>query len=103
MVVLKRAVLVCGMAAVVGVPGAHADLGTDIARSCMSDWFLPRAVCVCVAEQAVARFSEAQLSWLALPAGDPARAAALAKELSMSEAQAVTGFMVSAPQQCGAP
>lgn len=79
---------------------AQAAIGTDIVRTCQSDWFLSREVCTCVAEMAVERFSEVQLLWLALPAGDPATAAVLAHEMSYSEAQAVTNFIRSAPHQC---
>ncbi|MEX0628466.1 MAG: hypothetical protein WEB63_00200 [Cucumibacter sp.] len=83
--------------------GARADIGTEIARSCVAEWFLPQEVCSCVAEQALGRFNEVQLNWLALPAGFPAEAASLAKAMTMSQALAISNFMVSVPHQCGAP
>lgn len=90
------------LAACLGAGGARADAGRDIARTCEAEWFLPRSICACVAAQAVARFSEVQLQWLALGAGYPAEAAALAKAMSAAQAQAVTRFMVEAPHQCEA-
>ncbi len=90
------------LAGCVGAGGARADVGRDIARTCEAEWFLPRPVCVCVAGQAVGRFNEVQLQWLALGAGHPAEAAALAKAMSVAEAQAVTRFIVDASHQCEA-
>lgn len=92
-----------GACLVLGVSApVRADIGDDIARSCVAEWFLPREVCTCVAEAAVQRFNEVQLRWLALPAGYPNEAAAIAKEMSMSQAQAVGNFIVNQPHQCEA-
>jgi hypothetical protein len=91
------------LAAALGAPGARADAGRDIVRTCQAEWYLPRAVCSCVAEQAVGQFNDVQLQWLALGAGHPAEAAALSKAMSVAEGQAVTRFMVDAPHRCAAP
>ena len=94
---LGGACLVLGLSA-----PARADIGDDIVRSCVAEWFLPREVCTCVAEAALPRFNEVQLKWLALPAGYPAEAAALAKEMTMSQAQAVGNFIIDQPHRCEA-
>lgn len=85
-----------------GAVPARADIGDDIARSCVAEWFLPREVCTCVAEAAVQRFNEVQLRWLALPAGYPGEAAEIAKAMTYSQAQAVGNFIVNQPHQCEA-
>jgi hypothetical protein len=99
-----RAFVLGGVLAVAGmaVPAMAQNRGLEraIASSCESQLYESRSTCSCFAGNAMGRFNETQLRWLALTTDQPATALELAKQMSRSEAQAVGNYMVDGIRAC---
>lgn len=99
-----KAFVLGGLLAVAGVsaPVMAQSRGIEraIAEACVGQLYESRSTCSCFADNAMDRFNETQLRWLALTTDQPRTALELAKQMSRSEAQAVGSYMVDGIHAC---
>ncbi|WP_029041270.1 hypothetical protein [Cucumibacter marinus] len=99
-----KAFVLGGMLAVAGMaaPAMAQNRGLEraIAEACVGQLYESRSTCSCFADNAMGRFNETQLRWLALTTDQPRTALELAKQMSYSEAQAVGSYMVDGVHAC---